>query len=172
MGTAQKGLAIPRLCCCFSSMIPPILWLAAQVIPLPLVIFVVAIALPYWQVSLVAKLVKNSPAMQETPVWFLGQEGPPVILLSQSCCFESIFCPTVTAIFLKHRSKTQVLIAAESPRMALSDLEDATVSPHSSTLQRKYASFSCHSTHLCCSFSLKWCCAHPSIMCPIPLVSP
>ena len=27
----------------------------------------------YW-VSLVAQLVKNLPAMQETPVWFLGQE--------------------------------------------------------------------------------------------------
>ena len=26
--------------------------------------------------SLVAQLVKNLPAMQETPVWFLGQEGP------------------------------------------------------------------------------------------------
>ena len=26
--------------------------------------------------SLVAQLVKNPPAMQETPVWFLGQENP------------------------------------------------------------------------------------------------
>ena len=26
--------------------------------------------------SLVAQLVKNPPAMQETPVWFLGQEDP------------------------------------------------------------------------------------------------
>ena len=26
--------------------------------------------------SLVAQLVKNLPAMQETPVWFLGQEDP------------------------------------------------------------------------------------------------
>ena len=26
--------------------------------------------------SLVARLVKNSPTMQETPVWFLGWEGP------------------------------------------------------------------------------------------------
>ena len=27
--------------------------------------------------SLVAQLVKNLPAMQETPFWFLGQEDPP-----------------------------------------------------------------------------------------------
>ena len=27
-------------------------------------------------VSLIAQLVKNLPAMQETPVWFLGQEDP------------------------------------------------------------------------------------------------
>ena len=26
--------------------------------------------------SVVAQLVKNSPAMQETPVWFMGQEDP------------------------------------------------------------------------------------------------
>ena len=26
--------------------------------------------------SLVAQLVKNQPAVQETPVWFLGQEDP------------------------------------------------------------------------------------------------
>ena len=26
--------------------------------------------------SLVAQLVKNPPEMQETPVWFLGQEDP------------------------------------------------------------------------------------------------
>ena len=26
--------------------------------------------------SLVAQLVKNLPAMQETPVWFLGREDP------------------------------------------------------------------------------------------------
>ena len=26
--------------------------------------------------SLIAQLVKNPPAMQETPVWFLGQEDP------------------------------------------------------------------------------------------------
>ena len=26
--------------------------------------------------SLVAQLVKNPPAMQKTPVWFLGQEDP------------------------------------------------------------------------------------------------
>ena len=26
--------------------------------------------------SLVAKLVKNLPAMQETPIWFLDQEDP------------------------------------------------------------------------------------------------
>ena len=26
--------------------------------------------------SLIAQLVKNSPAMQETPVWFLGLEDP------------------------------------------------------------------------------------------------
>ena len=26
--------------------------------------------------SLVAQLIKNPPAMQETPVWFLGQEDP------------------------------------------------------------------------------------------------
>ena len=25
--------------------------------------------------SLIVQLVKNLPAMQETPVWFLGQEG-------------------------------------------------------------------------------------------------
>ena len=30
---------------------------------------------PTWA-SLVAKLVKNSPAVQETPVWFLGQQVP------------------------------------------------------------------------------------------------
>ena len=30
---------------------------------------------PQWA-SLIAQLVKNSPAMQETPVWFLGQEDP------------------------------------------------------------------------------------------------
>ena len=29
----------------------------------------------FW-VSLIAQLVKNPPAMQETPVWFLGQEDP------------------------------------------------------------------------------------------------
>ena len=31
-----------------------------------------------WEVraSLVAQLLKNSPAMQETPIWFLGQEDP------------------------------------------------------------------------------------------------
>ena len=28
------------------------------------------------QVSLIAQLVKNSPAVQETPVQFLGQEDP------------------------------------------------------------------------------------------------
>ena len=28
------------------------------------------------RVSLVAQQVKNLPAMQETPVWFLGQEAP------------------------------------------------------------------------------------------------
>ena len=28
------------------------------------------------QASLIAQLVKNLPAMQETPVWFLGQEDP------------------------------------------------------------------------------------------------
>ena len=27
-------------------------------------------------VSTIAQLVKNPPAMQETPVWFLGQEDP------------------------------------------------------------------------------------------------
>ena len=26
--------------------------------------------------SLIAQLVKNLPVMQETPVWFLGQEDP------------------------------------------------------------------------------------------------
>ena len=26
--------------------------------------------------SLIAQLVKNPPAMQETPIWFLGQEEP------------------------------------------------------------------------------------------------
>ena len=26
--------------------------------------------------SLIAQLIKNPPAMQETPVWFLGQEDP------------------------------------------------------------------------------------------------
>ena len=33
---------------------------------------------PIWQLkaSLVAPLVKNRPAMQETPVWFLGREDP------------------------------------------------------------------------------------------------
>ena len=31
---------------------------------------------PLPRVSLVAQLVKNLPAMQETPVWFLGQEDP------------------------------------------------------------------------------------------------
>ena len=28
------------------------------------------------EASLVAQLVKNPPAMQETPVWFLGREDP------------------------------------------------------------------------------------------------
>ena len=31
--------------------------------------------------SLVAQLVKNSPAMQETPVWFLGWEDPTPVFL-------------------------------------------------------------------------------------------
>ena len=31
----------------------------------------------YCWASLVAQVVKNSPAMQETPVRFLGQEDPP-----------------------------------------------------------------------------------------------
>ena len=35
---------------------------------------VVSYYLPW--ASLVAQLVKNPPAMQETPVWFLGQEDP------------------------------------------------------------------------------------------------
>ena len=30
----------------------------------------------YIGVSLIAQLVKNPPAMQETPVWFLSQEDP------------------------------------------------------------------------------------------------
>ena len=30
---------------------------------------------PFWA-SLIAQLVKNPPAMQETPVRFLGQEDP------------------------------------------------------------------------------------------------
>ena len=29
-----------------------------------------------WRASLIAQLVKNPPAMQETPVWFLGWEDP------------------------------------------------------------------------------------------------
>ena len=33
------------------------------------------ISSPFWA-SLIAQLVKNPPAMQETPVWFLGQEDP------------------------------------------------------------------------------------------------
>ena len=32
--------------------------------------------LAMWRTSLVAQLVKNPPAMQKTPVWFLGQEDP------------------------------------------------------------------------------------------------
>ena len=33
--------------------------------------------LPWWDVaSLIAQLVKNPPAMQETPVRFLGQDDP------------------------------------------------------------------------------------------------
>ena len=32
--------------------------------------------LQYSQASLVAQMVKNPPAMQETPVQFLGQEDP------------------------------------------------------------------------------------------------
>ena len=31
----------------------------------------------YHWASLIAQLVKNPPAMQETPVQFLGQEDPP-----------------------------------------------------------------------------------------------
>ena len=30
----------------------------------------------FWGASLVAQMVKNPPAMQETQVWFLGQEDP------------------------------------------------------------------------------------------------
>ena len=33
-------------------------------------------SLSYFRASLVAQLVKNPPAMQETPVWYLGQEDP------------------------------------------------------------------------------------------------
>ena len=32
--------------------------------------------LPLVGASLIAKLVKNLPAMQETPIWFLDQEDP------------------------------------------------------------------------------------------------
>ena len=32
--------------------------------------------IPFWRVSLVAQLVKNLPAMQETQVPLLGQEDP------------------------------------------------------------------------------------------------
>ena len=35
-----------------------------------------AMGLPYKRASLVAELVKNLPAMQKTPVQFLGQEDP------------------------------------------------------------------------------------------------
>ena len=35
---------------------------------------VVCHSLLQWRASLVAQLVKNLPAMQETPVWFLGRE--------------------------------------------------------------------------------------------------
>ena len=30
----------------------------------------------YYRASLVAQLVKNLPAMQDTLIWFLGQEDP------------------------------------------------------------------------------------------------
>ena len=33
------------------------------------------ISLEYYQGPLIAQLVKNLAAMQETPVWFLGHEG-------------------------------------------------------------------------------------------------
>ena len=36
----------------------------------------IAYPLQYSWASLVAQLVKNSPAMQETPVSFMGQEDP------------------------------------------------------------------------------------------------
>ena len=35
-----------------------------------------SILLTFTFASLVAQLVKNPPAMQETPVWFLGLEDP------------------------------------------------------------------------------------------------
>ena len=40
----------------------------------PLIILLLILRSFYWCISLVAQLVKNLPAMQETPVWFLGWE--------------------------------------------------------------------------------------------------
>ena len=39
--------------------------------------------------SLVAKLVKNLPAMQETPIWFLDQEDP----LEEGMATPPVFLP-------------------------------------------------------------------------------
>ena len=43
----------------------------------PLIILLLILRSFYWCISLVAQLVKNLPAMQETPVWFLGWEDSP-----------------------------------------------------------------------------------------------
>jgi len=46
---------------CLSPLILPMFWLCYSI---------------YIRLSLIAQLVKNPPAMQETPVQFLGQEDP------------------------------------------------------------------------------------------------
>ena len=43
----------------------------------PLIILLLILRSFYWCISLVAQLVKNLPATQETPVWFLGWEDSP-----------------------------------------------------------------------------------------------
>ena len=60
--------------CCFSNRSRRILALGLRIHFLCLEYFAPYICIIYLIPSLIAQLVKNLPAMQETPVWFLGWE--------------------------------------------------------------------------------------------------
>ena len=61
----------------------------------------------YWA-SLIVQLVKNLPAMQETPVWFLGQEDP---LEKGKATYSSILAWRISMDCIRHgvaKSRTRL----------------------------------------------------------------